>query len=164
MARACVSLSRNTPSTNGSGDAYQSWNVDQATASRNSRRRATPAGLRPPVSDSATSCSSSAAPSDARGSRAALTTLLQPALLLVVALRALVQRRRDAVLHHAGRIEVGKGRMESLELVEVVEDGLHHAIDDRVRRLAGGHEGRQHAVGRNGLRVAAIHPARNAGL
>src|SRR5690606_13305904 len=47
--------------------------------------------------------------------------LLDPALLLVVARRALVQRRRQAVLRHVLRVQIGQRRMQLLELVEVVE-------------------------------------------
>src|SRR5690606_35908096 len=49
--------------------------------------------------------------------------LLDPALLLVVARRALVQRRRQAVLRHVLRVQVGQRRVQLLELVEVVEHG-----------------------------------------
>ena len=61
IARASVSLRMPKPKTNGSGEAYQSWNSDQAiaTAGQSGRRDARPA-LRPPVSASATSSSSSA--------------------------------------------------------------------------------------------------------
>ena len=48
------------PNTNGSGEAYQSWNSDQQMATTMIARAAIPDGLRPPVSDSATSSSSSA--------------------------------------------------------------------------------------------------------
>ncbi len=44
----------------GQGEAYHSWNSDQAMATPASSVAAAPAGLRPPVSASATSCSSSA--------------------------------------------------------------------------------------------------------
>ncbi len=59
IARASVSLSTPMPITNGSGEAYQSWNSDQKTAVKRRICAAIPVGLRPPVSASATSCSSS---------------------------------------------------------------------------------------------------------
>jgi hypothetical protein len=48
------------PNAKGSGEAYQSWNKDQAMATALMRVATAPVGLRPPVSASATSCSSSA--------------------------------------------------------------------------------------------------------
>ncbi len=47
------------PTMKGSGEAYQSWNSDQATATTVMARAVKPDGLRPPVSASATSCSRS---------------------------------------------------------------------------------------------------------
>src|SRR5262245_64522287 len=114
------------PSMNGSGDAYQSWNTDQAMAAAVMTRAATPPGLRPPTSASATRCprSTGLPPTVAvvfsvmeSCARAGLQTSrgtvagapcgfrqsgrsLQPALLLVVLLGARMQRRGEAVLDH----------------------------------------------------------------
>ncbi|MGF6228834.1 hypothetical protein QFZ27_002789 [Inquilinus ginsengisoli] len=60
IARASVSLNTPKPTRKGRGEAYHSWNSDQAMATTASSAAAAPAGLRPPVSASATSCSSSA--------------------------------------------------------------------------------------------------------
>jgi hypothetical protein len=46
------------PKTNGSGDAYQSWNSAQASETVKMIWAVTPVGLRAPVSVSATSCCS----------------------------------------------------------------------------------------------------------
>ncbi len=56
MARDWVSLRTNIPSENGSGEAIQSWNSDQASAVIITNFATMPVGLRPPVSASATSC------------------------------------------------------------------------------------------------------------
>ena len=61
---------------------------------------------------------------------------VDPAFLLVVLRGARMQRRREAVLHHLGRIEVGEGRMQLLELLEILERRLDQIVDDVVRTLA----------------------------
>src|SRR5690606_23669223 len=66
--------------------------------------------------------------------RRACATSLDPALLAIVALRTLVQRRRKAVLDHVLRLQVGQCGMQPLELVEVVE----HRLDNGVDRVGGG--------------------------
>jgi hypothetical protein len=48
------------PNVKGSGEAYQIWKSDQAMATAVMIVAVNPVGLRPPVSASATSCSSSA--------------------------------------------------------------------------------------------------------
>ncbi len=55
IERASVSLSTPTRNTKGSGDAYHSWNSDQASAVPKTSCLATPRGSRRPVSTSATS-------------------------------------------------------------------------------------------------------------
>ena len=54
--RASVSFSTPKPRTNGSGEAYQSWNSDQPIATPKISLPGKPLSLRPPVSASATSC------------------------------------------------------------------------------------------------------------
>src|SRR5688572_28704526 len=135
--RASVSLSTPQPISKGSGEAYQSCQSDHATATEKMLFPAMPAAARPPVSASATSCCSSAdgLPCSAtgfatpppprirpllqkKGPDPFSSRLLQPALLLVVLGRAVVQRSREAVLHHGLRVEHREGRMQLLELVE----------------------------------------------
>src|SRR3546814_9381762 len=48
-------------------------------------------------------------------------TGLHPALFLIVLHGARMQRRGQAILDHMLRIEVGEGRMQLLEVVEVLE-------------------------------------------
>ncbi|MCY1376745.1 hypothetical protein D9M68_887020 [compost metagenome] len=55
MARVSVSLNTRMPRLNGSGEAIQSWNTDQASATASSIRLIQGPGERPPVSLSATS-------------------------------------------------------------------------------------------------------------
>ena len=69
VARGLLTL-RPTPSANGNGDAYQSWNRLQPTATHSTSAATAPAGLRPPVSASATSCCRSASVSADPSSRA----------------------------------------------------------------------------------------------
>src|SRR5437868_3364131 len=122
------------PKVNGSGDAYQSWNSDQPTATAKMNLPVAPGTLRPPVSDSATICCSSAEGFPA----SAAPNLLNPAFFLVVARGAFMQRHRQAVLHHVLGLEVRERRVELLELLEVVEHGLHHDV-----HRVGGHLGRR---------------------
>ncbi len=57
IARASVSLKTAKLKMKGSGDAYQSWNRDQASAAPRMISVATRPGLRPPVSADETSSS-----------------------------------------------------------------------------------------------------------
>src|SRR5262245_54557490 len=59
----------------GSGEAYHSWNSDQLTATAMMALAATPPGLRPPMSASATSCSRSDLLAAAAGPFAVITVL-----------------------------------------------------------------------------------------
>src|SRR5688572_30554918 len=129
--RASVSFSTPQPKLNGNGDAYQSWNSDQPTATAKISLPTAPPTLRPPVSASATSCWSSGL-SACAGSA---TLLLDPALLLVILRRAIVQRRRQAVAHHVLRVQVGKRRVQLLELVEVLEHRSYDLVDRVGRHL-----------------------------
>ncbi len=54
--RASVSFRIAQPNSNGSGEAYQSWNSDQATATAKISLPAMPPASRPPRSASATIC------------------------------------------------------------------------------------------------------------
>ena len=56
MARDSMSLRTKIPSEKGRGEAIQSWNKDQASATINKSFAVKPVGLRPPVSASATIC------------------------------------------------------------------------------------------------------------
>src|SRR5689334_17114013 len=51
-------------------------------------------------------------------------SLFKPAFFLVILLRAGMQRGGKAVLHHLRRVQIGEGRVQRLELVEILENRL----------------------------------------
>src|SRR5690606_13992313 len=127
-----------------------SWKSDHATATQSSIWPTAPPGCLPPVSASATSCSRPSRSTSAGCFFASLMTppvadvagespnspvcrqarrLLQPALLLEVSFSTRMQRRRISVRNHLLRIEIGEGRMQRLELVEIFEHRPGQLVD-----------------------------------
>ncbi len=75
-----------------------------------------------------------------------------------------MQRRREAVLHHVLRREIGERRMQALELVEIVEHRLHHLVHGIGRHLRRRHERGEHAIGFGVLRIVGIQAGRDRRL
>ena len=80
--------------------------------------------------------------------------MLHPAFFLVVLDRARMQRCGKAVLDHLRLLEVREGGMKLLEATEIIENRLHHLVNDRVGNLGRRNEGRFHAKGLDILVVA----------
>ena len=65
------------------------------------------------------------------------------------------------VLRHLARIEIGKSRVQSLELIDVLEDSFHDLVDHVLGHVGRGDEGGTDAESRRVIVVAAIHAARD---
>src|SRR6056297_2448201 len=76
--------------------------------------------------------------------------------LAEVALRPGVKGRRKPVSRHFFGLENGKGGMQALELVDVVEDRLHDLVHHVFGHLGRSDEGRADAEGRRVVGIATI--------
>ena len=68
-----------------------------------------------------------------------------------------MQRSRETIFDHVFRLQVGKGRVQALEAIEVLKDRLHQLVDSVGRYIVGRDKTGAHTRGVDDYVGALIH-------